>query len=261
VGTRALPDGAWLMRDELAASEIALRRRLLSEQRDHVFACSARADVAASEVAGLIDRWSASQPELGLAACDETHPLARAGGLVQEDLCLMVESRSRWRLEGAVLCFPSQWILSEKMGHPLDLIHEPVPRYAEELAARVDRFIDRLSPAKPVWRRNFSLWPACLLWAPVHALDPSLHEVTGGGAPALWLRSERQTMRRLPDSGAILFTIRVQMAPVSVLAQRPGRARDLAHWLESSSGAVRLRQTGPQADALLRWLAEVAGPG
>jgi hypothetical protein len=48
-------------------------------------------------------------------------------------------------------------------------------------------------------------------------------------APAgLWLRSERQTLSRLPESGAILFTIRTQQVPLAVLAERPDVADRMA---------------------------------
>lgn len=261
MGTRALPTDHWLVRDEHAGEEVALRRRLLRDQRSHVFACSHHAEAAAEEVAELVEGWTASRPPLDLPATEESHPLARAGASVQEDFCLMVHHDDRWHLEGAVLCFPSAWILAEKLGRPTALVHGPVPYYAAELSRRVDMFFDRLSPDKPVWRRNFSLWPTLLLWAPF--LTPALcrDQPFIDGVPTGWLRSERQTLRRLARSGAILFTIRVQVAPLSVLAQRPGRARQLAAWLRAPAGETRRHEMGPLADATLAWLDAVAETG
>jgi hypothetical protein len=256
MGTRALTDGDWLRRDHLALEEIALRRRLLTEQRDHVLACSAWAQQPAEEAADLVDRWLLTVPGIGVPETEETDPLARAGALVQEDLCLMVHHDGAWHLEGAVLCFPSLWALAEKMGCSTVMVHQPVAYFADELAARVDRFFDRLRPGQPVWRRNFSLWPTLLLWAPTRTLDPALFDAH---AP-WWLRSERQTLRRLPVTGAILFTIRVQMAPLSGLAQRPDRARDLAAWLRAPIGETRLAQLGPGGGGILEWLDEMARP-
>jgi hypothetical protein len=258
MGTRALPEEQWLLVDHLAHLEITLRRRLLSEQRDHVFACRAPAEKPAREVGDLVDRWLAAHAP-GRHQADEpqeTHPLARAGARIQEDLCLMVHHDDAWRLEGAVLCFPSLWLLREKLGLPTTLVHGPVPHYAEELGPRVDTLFDRLPPGKRVWRRNVSVWPALVLWAPCHSLDPTLYAEASArdGAPPLWIRSERQTLRRLPESGAILFTIRVQTVPIAVLAERPDRARDLAAWLRAPIGAVRRRQLGHLLDALLPWL-------
>jgi hypothetical protein len=166
----------------------------------------------------------------------------------------MVHHDDGWRLEAAVLCFPSLWVLSEKLGQPLAGIHHPVAHYADELATKVDTFFDRLSPRLLVGRRNFSIWPTNALWAPCRRLDPSLHEAPIGDDPPLWLRSERQTLRRLPETGAILFTIRVQTAPVSALRTRPDRSADLARWLRSASGASRRSELGPMAGVLLSWL-------
>jgi hypothetical protein len=251
------------MHDDLARDEIQLRRRLLAEQRDLVYACTPHAEAPAREVADLVDRWLARHGGMELPTPEVCPPLARAGALVQEDLCLMVRHGGAWHLEGAVLCFPSLWVLAEKLGRPTALVHEPVAYYAEELSHRVDTFLDRLAPGKPVWRRNFSLWPALLLWAPCHALDPVLHEERNPGesAPHLWLRSERQTLRSLPETGAILFTIRVQCAPIAVLAHRPDRAGDLAAWLRAPGGENRRHQMGPRSDELLPWLDQVAGAG
>ena len=51
-------------------------------------------------------------------------------------------------LQVAVLCAPSRWRLHEKMGRPLADIHQPVPLYADRLAAPVDRFMRHLKPGK-----------------------------------------------------------------------------------------------------------------
>ncbi|MGP0032504.1 MAG: heme-dependent oxidative N-demethylase subunit alpha family protein [Acidimicrobiales bacterium] len=271
MGTRALPEESWLLPDHLAADELRLRRRLLAEQRDHVFACTRRAEEPAREVGRLVDRWLATHRAASGPGADgedgeggeggEGHPLARAGTRVQEDLCLMVHHENAWRLEGAVLCFPSLWLLHEKLGRPTAVVHGPVPHYATELSRRVDSLLDRLPPGKVVWRRNVSVWPALLLWAPCHRLDPALctDAAPVDGVPPLWIRSERQTLRRLPDTGAIVFTIRVQTVPIAVLAQRPDRARDLAAWYRAPIGAARRGQLGPRMDGLLGWLDQVAG--
>ncbi len=257
MGTRALDPADWLRRDELAVSELPLRQRLLTEQRDRVFACTERADAPADETLRLVAAWLDGR---GLREGDDQHPLARAAMSIQEDLCLMVHHDGAWHLEGACLCFPSMWSLSEKMGKPLHRVHGPVPHYAGELSARVDTFFDRLAPGKAVWRRNLSLWPCCLLWVPTNTIDRALWDAAPADPshPRLWLRSERQTLRRLPRTGAVLFTIRVQMAPLSVLRHRPDRARDLAAWLRGPGGESRRDQLGEVLTPDLAWLDDVA---
>lgn len=258
MGTRTLGGADWLVREAQAEEELVLRHRLLTEQRPAVLACTEAAAEGAEETAALVAQWLA---ERGLPALDDPDPLARAGGSVQEDLCLMVRHEGAWHLEGACLCFPSMWWLHDKLGRPAAEVHGPVPYYDEELSAKVDTFFDRLAPERPVVRRNLSLWPCCLLFVPTTAIDPVLWDaLAGDGAPRLWLRSERQTLRRLARSGAILFTIKVQMAPVSVLTHRPDRAAALAAWLRGPGGESRRQQLGPLLDGDLAWL-DAVGSG
>lgn len=47
-------------------------------------------------------------------------------------------------------------------------------------------------------------------------------------ADRVHLRSERQTLRRLPRSGAIVFTVRTYKTPLEQLAREPGMAARLA---------------------------------
>ena len=72
-----------------------------------------------------------------------------------------------------------------------------------------------------VYRNNFSIVDdpkLCLLpqpFLPVQTIND------------LWLRGERQTLRRLPKSGAVAFTIGVDVEPMSALAdpqRRPAAA-------------------------------------
>src|SRR6185369_15328865 len=99
-------------------------------------------------------------------------------------------------------------------------IHAPVPAYADELAARVDRFLDRLD--RPVWRRNWFIHDSPEL----HLPEPPVHLPTPRVPDDLWLRSERQTLRRLPSTGAVLFTIGTQLVPLTVVP--PALCRRLA---------------------------------
>ena len=256
MGTRSLSPDQWLVRDDAADSELALRRRLFDEQAPMVFACTPAAEAASTETADLVDAWLRAHGDEGHRDLADHHPLARAGLSVQEDLCLMVQHDDAWHLEGALLCFPSLWSLPEKLGRHAAEIHAPVAHYAEELSSRVDSFFNRMATGKLAIRRNLSPWPACLLWVPTHDIDPLLWDPPPDDPmqPRLWLRSERQTLRRLPASGAILFTIRVQMAPLTVLEASPTRAGDLAAWLRGPGGESRRRHLGPLLEPDLRWL-------
>src|SRR5581483_7705138 len=126
----------WLCRDELAATELALRARLLQEQRHRVFACLDTARGAADEAASLVFDWLATRGVAPLRG--ELDPLAGAAMSLQDDLCVMVRRDGGWHLDAAALCFPSMWSLVEKLGLPTVAVHAPVAHYRDELAARVD---------------------------------------------------------------------------------------------------------------------------
>jgi len=69
------------------------------------------------------------------------------------------------------------------------------------------------------------------------------------------LRVERQTLRRLPRSGAIVFTIRVYMTPLAELG--PGEAGRLAaaiRGLKEQEVVYRHRRQWDFEDAALEWL-------
>ncbi len=262
MGTRSLDPDRWLQPDRFGEAELTIRQRLLDEHRDDVFGALPGTEAASEETLGLITSWLAAHGPAAPEPAD-AHPLAAAGRMVQEDLCLMVRHADGWHLDAAVLCFPTLWLLGDKLGRVNADVHAPVPHFAEELLARVDGFFDRLRPATPVWRRNFSLMPAPLLCLAAREFDPPLASVTlaDDGSP-LWLRSERQTLRRLPGSDAILFTIKVQIAPAGVLRARPDRARDLAGMYASLDAAAHGYKMGGDTlvPAIVEWLSTLDNP-
>ena len=61
----------------------------------------------------------------------------------------MERRNGAWVMTAGVVCFPTRWRPSEKIGRTMAAIHEPVPRY-DDIATAVDRFFDRLHRA--AWR-------------------------------------------------------------------------------------------------------------
>lgn len=155
-----------------------------------------------------------------------------AGRLAQEDFLLLRDLQGAYRLVAGVLCFPSRWSLSEKMGRALDIIHRPVPHYADHLAPRVNRVFAALAPERPVMRVNWLVTGT-----------PVLRQVAREGEarpPAdpqagFWLRTERQTLVRLPRTRAIVFGVKTSLTAFPALtdAQRSGLHAALGQWSDA----------------------------
>lgn len=153
-------------------------------------------------------------------------PLARAARLVQEDLILMRASPQGYRLVAGALCFPSSWSLTDKFARPMTAIHETVPGFnGGRMGPMVARIFDNLPVERPSWRLNWSLYTGPALHRPfpkriaADGTDPQ--RLARDEAGGLHVRVERQTLRRLPQSGDILFTIRIHHDPVAAFARHP----------------------------------------
>ncbi len=231
MGTRALGDRPGLVDDERRDEDQALKAQLRRERHDEVFAALDGTGPASAEVLALV------LAEVGGPADAALHPLDDAGTRVQEDLCVLERVGGSWQLRAASLCFPSRWRLSDKLGRSVTAVHGPVDGYGERLAAKVDRQLDRLGD-RPVLRRNWFVHPDPTLFQPDRPVggDPVVPE--GRALDDLHVRSERQTLRRLPVSGAVLFTIRVQQATVHDLVADDGRGRAFVRLLVQGDPSV-----------------------
>lgn len=281
MGLERLALDDWIEPDDTFAAQLREKERLLSERHHEVFAALPRAAAGATETLALLVEhlptrfprlYRRSRAELENLVTgqrwdvrnDDLHPLDLAGRLVQEDLCLMQRrpDTGKYHLVGASLCFPTRWKLVDKLGKPLNAIHAPIPGYAEQLAVSMDRFFDRLHVDKPVWRLNWSVMDDPTLFQPGGhgrtGVNPTVTVHNAGDT--LWLRMERQTLRRLPGSLDILFTIRVHVQPLSRLARRPERAAQLAAAIRALPEPLRrYKSLPPIIDAVLGWLDRAAG--
>jgi hypothetical protein len=263
MGLSRIEEASWLLPDERRTAELAERADLLDRARDDVFATLPGTEAASAELLELVLAWERTHASdlADRPVVASQHPLEAAGRRTQEDLVLMVPHDDGYHLDAAVLCFPSHWRLLDKLGGSATAIHGPVPGYPLELAEKVDRFLDRLRPGVIVARRNWSVHGDDALHAPEPPTDPAplgVDEVAG----SLWLRSERQTLRRLPASGVIVFTIRVQQAPFGAFVERPAAAARLAARLHAQPDELTaMNGLAPHRSVVTTWLRRVAETG
>lgn len=278
MGLVALDLRDWMEPDEAFASELREKNQLLAERHGEVVACRPGSEAAQREVLDLlIAHMNQCHPELlgdngtsltvtptgAVYRRDDWSEAAidLAGRLVQEDFCLMAPGADGYTLEAASLCFPSRWRLLEKLGRPMSIIHDPVPGFADKLARPVDRFFDHLHADRPVWRVNWSLNDDPTLFQPVRRQETEADEaITPANAgERLFIRCERQTLRRLPSTGWILFTIKTYVDPISSIVDRPDAAAGLASAVrELPEGTRRYKNVEPYQGALLSYLDGIA---
>lgn len=222
IGARPLDPADWLLAGPDLALALAEKARLFAQQRDAVFMAEPQSLAAQREVCDLIrahlGQTAAADPDQ--PAADEP-PLLTAARLVAEDLLLLFRDEQGWRLGAAALCFPSSWVLAEKFGRPLDTIHAPVPGFGpgSRNAQLIARMLDAARPETPMLRWNWSLYGDDRLHHP--EVSPSPRFNRGPQVDPVFLRLERQTLRKLPATGALLFTVRILLDPLAALEADP----------------------------------------
>lgn len=160
-------------------------------------------------------------------------PMQMAAKLVQDDLAVMIEREDgQYYLLAGAIHLAGAWRLEDKIGMPLSEIHTSgdVPQYKEKLERGMMNLFRRLKPEALVLRNNYFMqmndnlpWNISLGPEDEHG---QREKNWGGKVPVktakeLWFRSERQSLRRLPRTGAIIFTIRTYFHPLTDIAQEP----------------------------------------
>lgn len=102
-----------------------------------------------------------------------------------------------------------------------------VPQYREKLEKGMMNFFRRLKPEDPVLRNNYFIQvDDNLAWSDSIGPEDS-EEVSWNTAQKdkaieqHFFRSERQSLRRLPRSGAVVFTIRTYFEPITEIVKEP----------------------------------------
>jgi len=235
IGLMPLDLARWIEPDDDWGRYVGEKRRLLDAHRDEVFVAEDGTEEAQQEAYDLLQaHLAARHPGLSDDAADcNTPPLLRAGLLVQDDLVIMRRKENGWHLVTGFVAFPSSWSLQEKFGRPMQAIHADVPGFGEGTrnAALITRIFDNLQVAQPVERLNWSVNITDDLFLPVskHRRPPSADAFS---LAERFARVERQTLRKLPKSGDILFTIRVYVDPIAAIAHHPNAGRLAASFAE-----------------------------
>lgn len=189
--------------------------------------------------------------------------LLLASGLVQEDLVILQKRDDGWTVTAGALAFPSSWRLSDKLGKPMHDVHGPVPDFnaGTRNAMMIERMFDNLKADTPVMRWNWSLYGDDVLHHP-EAGNGGRRFGEGEIAEHVYLRVERQTLRKVPQSDAILFTIRIYVDPLEALdsqAEGPAIAQALIEQVHAlTPEQLEYKGLSVEKDSVIRRLQAIA---
>ena len=192
----------WLTVSDAYEPQMRYRRELIASKQGEVFVAHETAFQVCEELRDILNVG----PTGG-------HPLIDAALNVQEDLCILQKQGDQHILTAAVMCFPSSWDVRQKIGRSIADIHTPVAEFSD-VSQTVERMLSAIRVEQPLGRANFLIYT-----------DPELHQPRGEGitkpidpkAPR-YIRVERQTFRRLPESLAVVFAIHTYIVPEDYLS-------------------------------------------
>jgi hypothetical protein len=141
------------------------------------------------------------------------------------------DDEGKHRLEAFINCFPSGFNTRSKLNMLLSDIHTPVPGYKDKLEKSMDRFFAALPVGKIVKRANWSISTDgelfCLAGnhmteaeaSSIAAKENEKEEQAEQKEEAIdlsktFVRCERQTLHRLPKTGAVVFAFKTYMYPL-----------------------------------------------
>jgi dimethylamine monooxygenase subunit A len=172
----------------------------------------------------------------GAADAGADHSLESLGRSLEPDFVLLRPSPNGPVVVGGVVCFPSSWALPEKMGLTLEQTHGPVPALNPQLGQRIRTALDRLAPGVAWERENWGLARDGNRNHHPHRPRKRLDETVEPNE--LWLRIERQVLYRLPQTGGLLFGIRLEITPWAELVENEEAVAGLRRGLETMPGEI-----------------------
>jgi len=259
VGLEPIEEAEWLEIDNLFDSEIELKRKLYES---HCKEIHQELDLSFKYQQELLEvlktHLKQYHPSHKITAIETSSPLKSASMMVQEDLVLMIPDEEKYFLGAASLCAPSNWSLKEKFNDSLIDLHKYVPSYEKKIGNRVNNIFNKLPNDRIFQRFNWSIYEDASLFQPVKSkslVERSKTITDKNAGDRLFIRVERQTIRRLPKTQAIAFTIRVHVDPLSSIEEDLLLIKGLKKTLKNLSQGMKKYKSVDQIEApLISWL-------
>jgi hypothetical protein len=205
-------------RHDVTGRLLAERARWLNDDDGRCAAIRREGEPIVAEFAALATKWGYALARDGESSDAPIETVRQLGRTLEPDiLFLSADADGKFRLRGGALCFPTGWALEEKIGHTLEFIHGIVPGLNDALAGPINQFLAKLKPGVAFLRSN---------WGIAASDELNLHPARATSRPAipvlsierLWLRVEHQALVALPQTGGIIFGIRIALHRLDTLA-------------------------------------------
>lgn len=244
LGLKRMQEKDWLLIDKDYLKHIKLKREILHKFPELTLSYGPPAEIAYHELTQQVQlNLLQYYPEYFELSCEHSfynkltnktwskteiaeRPLHFLAFNLQEDMCLLDIIDGVPVLTAGHVCFPAKWNLQEKIGLPLDEIHLPVPFYQKNLAQKTNHFLNNINIDRPVTRLNWSIHNTDTLFLPA-ATSSSKINPSDQLLKHLFLRTERQTLRKLPLSGKLIFTIKTFLWPINEIIKSELRHQQL----------------------------------
>jgi hypothetical protein len=156
---------------------------------------------------------------------DSLEPLLQLSNIIEEDFMLIEEVEGSPRITAASNAYSSSGRLVASVGRNIEWAHQPVPNLTDKLGPKINRVIGSVHAATPCERFNWQLTPISTIFFPrdnphaanaaaMHGVFESLLCNPERAGELLWIRVERQTLSRLPDSHAVAFSLHTYSDPL-----------------------------------------------
>lgn len=255
LGLKTISSSEWIVYEDDFPQRILEKRKLISEQRGRVLQSTEASHAAESELLENIllyikqyksDLFTIENEKVICHANGEVYelsdyeqyPLELISYLAPDDFCLLEKFADDYRLVAASVCSPTYWELSEKISKPMKNIHGPIPNLENKIGRMIRHFLVNLKTDMYYQRSNWFLLPnddlplfkdEYIEHQDAIALDITNIEEN------LFLRSERQTFRKMYETENIVFGINIYIAPLSIVKQHPAIAEDLMIAMDTMS--------------------------
>ncbi|KAJ5894909.1 hypothetical protein N7495_006600 [Penicillium taxi] len=255
----------WLTLDKNYMAEHRVRDHLLREKRDKVLRCLPESIDACQEALGEVSKFLCqrfpnvfhkvtegekewvenlmTKEKFDIDSCGDssiennTEALEAAVRLTMEDLSILLKNdEGEYYLAASASLFPTGWTVEERIGWSISRLHNPVPLWHQQVGSSVCKFLSRLTPTSPMERSNYFIEVKKpnedlfdILYRPGALCEKELCKLSPN---EIIIRRERQTFRRLPRTGALLFAVKTYLTPIEELPMQEleNLAKEMKSW-------------------------------